>query len=161
MATLDSRIEDDLKFFDVLFPLVHGEAPEIVKEYNRKNLALKGEIQIETMLENAIESVGGPKKLSKFGMDFKDGSDAKKSCARTRAHGTSYDGSVVGIQKKIGTLRVMLYERKQDKFYYFKIPNSSYDGMKYIEIPFTMNGEPKRRNRWWSHEVSSFVEMAT
>ena len=98
MATLDSRIDDDLKFFDILFPLVHNEAPEVVKEYTRKNLALRGEIQIETMLENAIESVGGPKKLSKYGMDFEDSSDAKKSCARTRAHGKSYDGSVVGIE---------------------------------------------------------------
>ena len=33
--------------------------------------------------------------------------------------------------------------------------------MKYIEIPFTLSGEPKRKNRWWSHEVPSFKKMAT
>lgn len=161
MATLDERIVDDEKFFNYLFEYAHPDASNEIKNFIRKEFLLSGEIQIETMLENAIERVGGPEKKSAFGMDFVDGSDAKKSCVRTRAHGKNYDGSVTGVANKVGSLRVMMYERKQNRFYFFVIPNEAYCGMKYVEIPFTLDGEPKRKNRFWNYEVQSFEEMAT
>lgn len=166
MATLDCRIVDDEKFFENLFPILHKNVSDEIYQFVKNNMLLTGEVQIETMLENAIEFVGGPKKKSGVGLDFEDNSDAKKSCVRTRAKGTAYDGSVTGVKNKIGALRVMMYERKTDKFYYFVIPNEAFSGYTYVEVPFELDGTPKRKNRrgenkWWKFEVSSFEEMAT
>jgi hypothetical protein len=166
MATLDSRIGDDVKFWNKLFPIVHSDATPEIAEWNYNNMLLTGEIQIETMLENCITKLGGPQKTSMHYMDFDDESDAKKVCARYRSKGKGYDGQITGVIKKIGSLRVMLYERITAEFYYFVIPVSAYKGLKHIEIPFHLNGEPKRITRngiqkWWKYEVSSIEEMAT
>ena len=161
MATLDCRIEDDSKFFKVLYPKAHPNISQEITKVVYEDMMLTGEIQIETLLENAIEGVGGPRKNSRVGMDFEDRSDAKKSCVRTRAHGKEYSGPVTSIASKVGALRVMMYERKQDNFYYFIIPWKAYFDKTWIEIPFDLSGVPKRKNHWWNHEVKTFEEMAT
>ena len=109
MATLDCRIEDDSKFFKVLYPKAHPNISQEITKVVYEDMMLTGEIQIETLLENAIEGVGGPRKNSRVGMDFEDRSDAKKSCVRTRAHGKEYSGPVTSIASKVGALRVMMY----------------------------------------------------
>jgi len=60
----------------------------------------------------------------------------------------------------------MCFERKYNKFYYFFIPYSSYAHIpktSNIEIPFELDGTPRRKNKckinWWSHEVKSFEEI--
>ncbi len=161
MSTMDCRIADDSKFFEVCFSKAHPDMSQEVSKLIETEIMKTGEIQIETLIENALEAVGGPKKNSTFGMDFEDGSDAKKSCVGICSMGRLYAGHVTRIITKVGSLRVMMYERIQDKFYYFFIPKESYYGYKLIEIPFTFSGEPKRKNKWWKYEVSSFEEMAT
>tara|TARA_E500000331_G_scaffold60438_5_gene55010 strand:+ start:25926 stop:26510 length:585 start_codon:yes stop_codon:yes gene_type:complete len=166
MATTDLQIKDDKYYFDYLWKFAHPDASRQKKKWVYEEMLLTGEIQIETMLENAIEKVGGPKKNSKHGMDFEDGSDAKKCCVRTRNHEKEYGASVKGIESKVGDLRVLVFERKQEKFYHLLIPYDAYRGMKYLEIPFNLHGEPRRVTQrgksWpWLYEVSSFEEMAT
>ena len=162
--TLDDRIDDELAFFDVLFPLSHPDANEIEKGFAKK-MFYKGEIAVESMLENALMAVGGPEKMSVHYMDFADKSDAKKSCARTRNYGKSYDAQISNIKKKVGDLRVMSYERKQGKFYYFFIPHYEFRGLSSIEVPFFLDGTPKRITKrgvqkWWQFEVAGLQELA-
>jgi hypothetical protein len=59
-----------------------------------------------------------------------------------------------------------VYERKQDKFYYFLIPYSAYSHIpktSNIEIPFNLDGSPKRENKcqvnWWEFSKTIFLEI--
>jgi hypothetical protein len=162
--TLDERYDDELAFFQLLFTISHPNLTKVEYEMGYK-MFNKGEIAVESMLENALSALGGPKKMSVHYMDFSDGSDAKKSCTRTRNYGKNYDAQVSNIKKKVGDLRVVVYERKQKIFRFFFIPYSEYRNMSSIEIPFNLDGTPKRVTRrgvqkWWKFEVSSLQELA-
>ena len=74
--------------------------------------------------------------------------------------------TVTGIYNKTGDLLVQVYERKQEKFYYFRIPYDSYCNIpksSNIEIPFELNGSPRRHNKKqnnpWDYECDSFLDM--
>ncbi len=128
----------------------------------------KGMIQVSTGFEEAVATAGGFSVVSVNTHDISDGSDAKLSSVRTSSLGTMYSAPITNIIGKTGTLRVQVYERKQKKFYYFAIPNSSYCHIprtSNIEIPFEMSGDPRRINRctvnWWQYEELDFVAMAT
>lgn len=130
-----------------------------------------GLIQVSTAFEHAVASVGGNQVVSEDSHDISDGSDTKLSCVRTARYGTLYSAPITNIKGKTGKLRVQVYERKQDKFYYFVIPNRAYRDIptsSNIEIPFEMDGSPRRipaRQRtyanWWKYEVNDFKELAT
>jgi len=60
----------------------------------------------------------------------------------------------------------VVYERKQDKFYYFLIPYSAYSHIpktSNIEIPFNLDGSPKKINKcninWWDYSKETFSEI--
>lgn len=127
----------------------------------------RGRIQVSSTFEEAIATVSGFSVVSTNTHDISDGSDAKLSCVRTSGKGLNYSAPVTNIYGKTGILRVQVYERKQDKFYYFAIPRDAYSHIprtSNIEIPFEMDGTPKRTNRcmvnWWDYEMASFTEMA-
>lgn len=129
-----------------------------------------GVLQVSTAFEHAIANVAGATVISEDSADLSDGSDAKLSCARTASRGTTYAAPVTEIHNKTGALRVQVYERKQEKFYFFVIPNDAFKDIpksSNIEIPFEFDGTPRRspvRKRkyanWWDFEKSSFEEMA-
>jgi hypothetical protein len=103
--------------------------------------------------------------ISENGCDGSDGSDAKLVTVRHRNHETEYSAYVSNTSGKTGKLRVQVYERIQNKFYYFVIPNRLYSQVKYLEIPFDLSGDPKRKtrngkNKWWKCEVQTFEELA-
>ena len=122
MATRDSNINTEIKMFNFLWKWSE-EFQEFGNKFYQyhKRLLLKGEIQISTMVENvmAFNSQGLYIKDSSDGRDFSDGSDAKKTTACF--HRGRYDASVTGITNKIGTLRVLMLDSWNDKFYHFKI----------------------------------------
>ena len=132
-----------------------------------------GLLQVSTAFEQALARKGGHQLVSEDCGDlYRDGaySDAKLSSVRTKSHGTAYAAPVTNIFNKTGTLRVQVYERKQDKFYYFAIPRRAYIDVpksSNIEIPFELDGTPRRVPmravyvNWWKYEVSSWSEMAT
>jgi len=128
-------------------------------------LAEVGLLQVSTGFEYAIATVGKYTVISTDAADISDGSDAKLSSVRTSGRGKSYSAPVTNIYNKTGALRVHVYERKQDKFYYFVIPNKAYIHIprsSNIEIPFELNGTPRKVparpviQNWWKYEVESF-----
>ncbi len=168
MATKDCTMDLDIAFFNELFLKAYPNACEITKKQSKQMLA-DGVIQIETLFELSISKVGNLERKSVDGMDFLDWSDAKKTSARTYSYGNAYSAPVFQIHNKKGKLRVMCYERKKNKFYYFVFPKSAFKHIKStsnIEIPFYMDGTPRRIpsrpvfTNWWRYEVDSFEEMA-
>lgn len=137
----------------------------------KKTIALlleKGMIQVSTAFEHALANVNGNiEVISEDEADLSDGSDAKMVTVRTSSYGTAYSAPVSNIKGKTGWLRVEVYERKKNKFYYFKIPFHAYSDIpasSNIEIPFEMDGTPRRFNRcrvnWWDYQVDTWHDMA-
>ena len=125
-----------------------------------------GLIEVSTAFETAIANKSGTQVISQDHADLSCGSDAKLSSVRTCSYGTAYSAPVTGIHNKTGDLLVQVYERKQDKSYYFRIPYISYCHIpksSNIEIPFELNGTPRRYNRKqnnpWVYECESFTDM--
>ena len=119
-----------------------------------------GLVQVSTAFEHALANVGGFEVVSIDGCDGSDGSDAKLCSVRFRANQTAYSACVSGTKNKIGKLRVQVYERMTNKFYFFVIPNEAYCNITYVEIPFKLDGSPNRNSKWWKHEVNTFVELS-
>lgn len=132
-----------------------------------------GIIQVSTAFEHALALAGGHEMVSEDRGDLRrDGrySDAKLSSVRTSGRGKRYSAPVFHIYNKTGALRVQVYERKQDRFYYFSIPRRAYIDVpktSNIEIPFELDGTPRRIPKrevyvnWWRYEVDSWEVMAT
>jgi hypothetical protein len=137
-----------------------------------KHLLEMGVIQVSTAFEHALAEQGGHRVVSQDRGDlYRAGaySDAKLSSVRTSGRGCCYSAPVSNIYNKTGTLRVQVYERKQDRFYYFAIPRRAYIDVpksSNIEIPFELDGTPRRTPKravyvnWWRYEVPSWQEMA-
>ncbi len=131
-----------------------------------------GILQISTAFEQALAYKGNHRVVSLDKGDlYRNGkySDAKLSTVRTSSRGRSYSAAIGSIFNKTGTLRVQVYERKQNKFYYFAIPRRAYIEIprtSNIDIPFELDGTPRRIPlrkvyvNWWKYEVSSWEEMA-
>jgi len=175
MATKLSTLKEDRLFFEELYDKAHPNTLLEHKEHARQ-LTEVGEIQIETMLENAIANVNGNiKRISVDGKDFDDGSDAKKTVSRTHSYGKAHGINISNVHTKIGTLRVMALNKITTKFLYFAIPHEAYkhitSSTNNIEIPIDMEtGElitdyENRRGKnpkviWAEYQVGSFEEMA-
>jgi len=145
----------------------------IMDEKTVNTLLELGIIEVSTAFEQALANVGGHKVVSLDKGDlYRDGaySDAKLSSVRTSGYGKTYTAPVTAIYNKTGTLRVQVYERKQNKFYYFAIPRRAYIDVpksSNIEIPFEIDGTPRRKPRrqvyvnWWRYEVATWTELAS
>lgn len=125
-----------------------------------------GIIEVSTAFEIAIANYSGTKVISMDHADLSCGSDAKLATVRTCTYGTVYSAPVTGIHNKTGDLLIQVYERKQDITYWFRIPHSEYSHIprtSNIEIPFTIDGTPRRSNRKeynpWKYECNSFEDM--
>jgi hypothetical protein len=116
-------------------------------------------IEVSSAFEKTVALVGKYDVISESHADLSDGSDCKLSTVY--GDGRVYVGQVTGFKHKTGKLRVQLYERITNKFYYFVIPYHWYNDMVKIKIPFTFNGVPKRDNKWWNLEVKTFEELAS
>ena len=129
-----------------------------------------GLIQVSTAFEHAIAETSGLEVISTNCADLCDGSDAKLSTVRTSGYGQRYSANVSNVHGKTGKLRVQVYERKLDTFYYFAIPARAYGHVRKtsnIEIPFELDGTPRRvplrtpMVNWWDFEVNGFDEMSS
>jgi hypothetical protein len=137
-------------------------------------LAELGMLQVSTGLEQAIAKSGKHVVISQDEADLQckktqKKSEVKMSSVRTYGYGKSYGAPVTNLHNKTCALRVQVYERKQNKFYYFVIPWKAYCWIpktSNIEIPFNLDGTPRHignRSRvvnWWDYEVASFKEMS-
>ena len=171
MATKLDNLELEIAHFRNFIDRIPGAA-KWCKNTVESILSL-GLIQVSTAFEHAIANTGGHTVISEDAADFDDGtvggSDAKLVTVRTSSYGRSYSAPVSNIAGKTGTLRVQVFERKKNKFYYFLIPYEAYCHVprtSNIEIPFELDGQPRRipkgpvKRNWWNFEVSSFDEMS-
>ena len=117
-----------------------------------------GLIQVSTALEHAISYVAGNTVVNEDTHDISDGSEVKLCTSRYHPELTA---NVSNMSGKKGKLRVHVYEQYTGKFYYFVIPPRAHKKVKHLEIPFNLDGTPKRTNHWWAYEVETFVELAT
>jgi hypothetical protein len=158
----------DQKFFDLLFPIIfplESKNPEIFK-FAKQRLAIEMVLlSTGSLLEAAISVAKGITRHATMGRDFVDGSDAKCSSVRWYSNFTQYGAPITNIHNKRGLLRCVVYERLQDKFYFFLIPHRAYANIpktSNIEIPFHHNGDPRRNGErirnvdWWTFEVPDF-----
>jgi hypothetical protein len=127
-----------------------------------------GIIEVSSAFERAIAEFTGTDVVSLDHADLSCGSDAKLATVRTCSYGKSYSAPVSGIHNKTGDLLVQVYERKQENFYWFRIPHEAYCEIpktSNIEIPFDLSGKPRRKNTKtfnpWYHECDSFEEMCS
>ena len=124
-------------------------------------------IQTGQLFEKAISVQCKLIRESSYGKDFANGDDAKLVAVRTHNYGTSYTAPVSGIHTKGGWLLVAVYERKQNNWFYFRIPHSAYCHIpksSNIDIPFELDGTPRRVNQcnvnWWNFKVTEFRDLA-
>lgn len=118
-----------------------------------------GLIQVSTVAEHAVAHLGGHTVVSEDSHDISNGDDVKLVTAQW--HRGKYDARVVGIINKTGNLRVQIYCKNLDKFYYFVFPYNTYKHVKGIELPFNDDHSPRKSNHWWNWQVDSFEEMST
>ena len=105
------------------------------------DLAKKGIIAVETLLEEAISKVGKIKRSNKDGEDFVDGSDAKKAVVTLKDANTGERAASIGnVGNKKGILRVLVSEPMTEQLFFFKIPNREIKGKNSIKISFSREG---------------------
>lgn len=187
MATTDTNVLYDVAFFNEFFPYLGYNFDEHQLSAI-KQIVCDGLLQRDRMIELAAAKVGGLEVCSQHGQDFSDGSDMKtvvsqmrqnikkrdplteeiKNKSHREGHWTS-SFTVNKIKSKIGSLRVVAYNKILNKFHYFWIPNDAFQNINAIEIGVenyygnvepNWTGEPNRKRKWWSYEVNSFEELA-
>lgn len=126
--------------------LIINELSEYLKynDVQRKfliDLAKKGIIAVETLLEEAISKVGKIKRSNKDGEDFVDGSDAKKAVVSLNDVNSGTRAAFIGnVANKKGILRVLVSEPMTGELFFFKIPNREIKGKGNIKIGFSKEG---------------------
>lgn len=165
MATILENLDLEIKHFENVWKYLDTE--HLCKETVSWLLA-NGLIEVSSVFEKSISYISGATVISLNEADLSDGSDAKLVSVRTSGYGKSYSAPVTGIYNKTGDLRVQCYERKLDQFYYFVIPYQVYKHIpktSNIEIPFNLDGTPKRDNKcrvnWWTWNVPTYEQMCT
>ena len=129
----------------------------------------QGDLAVESILENAIAKVGNLSRTMEDGMDFTDGSDAKKCTAMNQGGHRFYNkGTRISTKNKFGLLRIAVLDPDIEKMFYFKIPFEIYCGNNLIRIPFcAYGGKPYFRSNnyigksYWECQVKTFEELCS
>jgi hypothetical protein len=160
----DRDLEIDAAKFEFLWPLAY---PDLAKNQDTTTLLKKlvddDIIQFGQLFEKAIERQLKLVRESTVHKDFQNGEDAKCVVVRTHSSDTAYGANVPNIHSKTGSLLISVYERKQKKWYFFRIPNHAYchiSKSSNIEIPFKLDGTPKKTNHWWQWSCDSFENLS-
>jgi len=135
---------------------------DAVKFLWEQGLINVGELAEKAIVKKSKKKLKQNKKNAK-GSDFKDKSDSKY--ITVSYYKTSAYACVSGLENKIGKLRVMVYEPKTQKNYFFVIPHKVYapyqKAKDSLKIYFDRQGNPrspKRKNiRYdlWDHKCSA------
>ena len=148
--------------------------------YKKENLPTlrkavkRGDLAMETLVENAVALTGKHKRVDKQGQDLSDGSEVKKSTVRNSPPNkkTANRFAEIGNMKnKTGLLRVVVVEPKEEEVYLFKIPHKVYSKMiskrGNIRINFSIHGgKPKtfmpgsKQPIIWQYQVKNFKELS-
>ena len=128
-VTTNSVLGDQL-ILKELFPWIQNKFSQSSLE-SLQQMVPEGVIQIDALVEVAMSSCN--KKLKRIigaqdGMDFTDGSDAKKTILCYNNSKSSYTASV-NVKNKTGTLRVVVAVPHECRVVFFKIPYSEYESV--------------------------------
>jgi hypothetical protein len=132
----------------------------------------QGDLAIETVLENALACAGNLERCSTKGMDFTDGSDAKKAKVANQGTATHvHMAADISTKNKNGILRCMVVDPATESVHYFKVTPSFYKANKSRQNKFRINfnnngGKPSCKpgsvsEEVWSYEVKTFEELAS
>jgi hypothetical protein len=176
-----NRIEVNTAFQNELIPRILAEFSD---QFTRKELE---SLNSEDLLEIAGAAVNKSITLTlEKGRDASDNSDFKATSSKARNNikqekkngvptgmgvwTNSYQ--ISGVGEKIGTVRVMAYNKYTKQFDYWAIPHQAYKGLDKIEIPIeryrtSIGDAPKFTGRpnyttskWDQWRCESFEEMA-
>lgn len=132
----------------------------------------RGDLAMESFVENAISRVGKIKRVDITGMDFEDGSDSKKVTVVNQ--GTKLmpnRGAGFSTKNKKGVLRVVVVEPMTSEVFYFRIPPEFYVGKDQkrretaLRIRFSKHGGKPQLHRStttaeiWGYEVKTFKKL--
>ena len=157
----------DMNIFNFLIYRAYPDATVQNVLFNQQQVE-DNVITTEMLHEKAIVVINpNLKRVAVDGMDFDDGSDAKKATtvkvherkvgktdARRRA------ARISSIATKKGTLRCIVAETITNKLYFFAIPHKEYKGKNKLAIYFNWDGTPKRDGKWFQYECDTYEEMA-
>ena len=135
----------------------------------------QGDLAMESMVENAISKVGKLRRVNMIGMDFEDGSDAKKTTVVNQGTVKKPSrGAGFSTKNKKGVLRVVAIDSMVNEVFYFKIPPSFYLNTIQkrreiaLRIYFDKNGgkpnmSPNKTTtkEIWSFQVNTFEELCS
>lgn len=135
----------------------------------------QGDLAMESMVENAISRIGKLERTNQTGMDFTDGSDAKKVTVVNQGTIKSpLRGAGFSSKNKKGILRVVVVDPLVEEVFYFKIPPAFYLGQEQkrreigLRILFSKEGgKPNFKLRsitaqeMWSFQVRSFKDLCS
>jgi len=176
MAVTLDNIHEDMRFYDELKQYVFEKELDPVIEAHNRWMVDNGLLQIESLLEIAISNVNGIKRAAVHGMDYIDGSDAKKVTSSWRNNNKirgewTNSFKITNINNKRGLLRAMCFNRVLSRFQYYAIPYSAYAHLTGDSLDITLESyrgcfnEPMPRgegtkSKWDNYRKSSFIEMA-
>jgi len=174
MATTDNAIVYDIKLVEHLAPHLGPLSNSELKTL--KKLTDLGIIQRDRVAEIAMSNAGGIDITSINGMDFSDGTDAKTVVSNARNNNpkrkqwtNSFD--IKNVKTKTGDLRVVAYNKLQEKYHYFYIPYDAYKHLRnslqiviesytsILDPNFTGKSQFPQTTKYWEYECASFEEM--
>lgn len=165
---------DTFKADEILLRHIYSHAGYTKNELNVLLKAVRrGDLAMESVVENAIARVGKLKRVDLPGMDFSDGSDSKKvTVVNQGTKNKPYRGAGFSTKNKKGVLRVVVVEPLTSEVFYFRIPPEFYVGQKQkrretaLRILFNQEGgkpdfksHSKTSKEIWSYEVSTFTKL--
>jgi len=148
--------------------------------YNKKDLVTlkkavkRGDLAMESLVENAVARVGKLERTNEAGMDYTDGSDTKKVTVVNQ--GTKlkpYRGAGFSTKNKKGVLRVVVTDPMIEEVFYFRIPPTFYVGKSQkrretgLRIRFHKDGGKPKLDKnvpdtdIWYYEVKSFKKLCS
>ena len=168
--------KDAFKADEILLSHIYSHAGYAKKDVPTLLKAVRrGDLAMESLVENAIARVGKLKRVDTPGMDFNDGSDSKKvTVVNQGTREKPIRGAGFSTKNKKGVLRVVVVEPMTKEIFYFRIPPEFYVGRdqkrreKALRIPFSkFGGMPAHTNasktskEIWSYEVSTFRKLCS
>lgn len=164
---------EDYLFFDYLAPYRWpGKTKKQIAAY--RELIATGEIQIETVLENALctASNGAYDRVCEDSFDHSDGSDAKKVVSQFRCNDHRKDHwtnswKISNIRNKTGLIRALCLSKQTGQFHHYAIPYLAYRDLTVIELTLDTSrgyrepkGIPNPNSKWQIYEVEDFTKLA-
>ena len=169
MIISENAQSGDMNIFRFLIYLAYPDATPQDVLFSQK-LVEDNVITTEMLHEKAIVMVNpNLKRVTMDGMDFDDGSDAKKATtikvherklATGRKDARRRAAIISSIATKVGTLRCIVAETITNKLYFFAIPYDAYKNKNKLAIYFNWDGTPKRDGKWFQYECDTYEEMA-